>query len=225
MSLKTMSIYEKPREKIQHKGVNSLSHAELLAVVLQTGTRNETAVELGQRIINDLPHGLVDLSSITIEELMMNNGVGPAKGCQLLAAIELGKRVNSEKRQVIGKINSPTSVVDFFKDQLRHLNRERFLVVFLNTKHMITSYETISVGTLNASIVHPREVFNRAIKRSAASIVLVHNHPSGNPSPSREDKAITSRLREVGELVGIKVLDHIIIADDQYFSFKEMALI
>lgn len=225
MKIHNMLVSERPREKIINHGVEGLNNTELLAVVLQSGFKDESALVLGGRVISMLDHGLQDLTHTTYEELIAVKGIGPAKACQILSAIELGKRVAVEKRQMLGKINSPTTVVNFFQNQLRHINKEKFIVVFLNTKNIISSYEVISVGSLNASIVHPREVFNRAIKRSAAAILLVHNHPSGNPEPSKEDEAITSRLCEVGQLIGIRVLDHLIISDDKYFSFKEMDMI
>lgn len=225
MNLKSMATTERPREKLTIDGVASLSNSELMAIVVQSGTKDESAVVLSQRILGMLDHGIQDLSDITLEELMAVKGIGLAKACQISAAVELGKRVMVKQRQMFGKINSPSTVVEFFQGELKHLNKEKFIVVFLNTKNIITSYETISIGSLSASIVHPREVFNRAIKRSAASLILVHNHPSGNPSPSKDDEVITKRLCEVGDVVGIKILDHLIICDEAYFSFKEMALI
>lgn len=225
MKIQNMVACERPREKILQNGVEILSNSELLAVILQSGSKDESALVLGQRVIGILDHGLQDLSQTTVEELIQLKGIGPAKACQILSAMELGRRIAREKRQMFGKVNSPTTVVNFFQNQLRHLNKEEFIVVFLNTKNMISSYEVISIGSLNASIVHPREVFNRAIKKSAASILLVHNHPSGNPEPSQDDIAITKRLWEVGNLIGIHVLDHLIISDDAYYSFKEMKIL
>lgn len=225
MKIQNMVACERPREKILQNGVEILSNSELLAVILQSGSKDESALVLGQRVIGILDHGLQDLSQTTVEELIQLKGIGPAKACQILSAMELGRRIAREKRQIFGKVNSPMTVVNFFQSQLRHLNKEEFIVVFLNTKNMISSYEVISIGSLNASIVHPREVFNRAIKKSAASILLVHNHPSGNPEPSQDDIAITKRLWEVGNLIGIHVLDHLIISDDAYYSFKEMKIL
>lgn len=224
MKIQNMVVSERPRERLQNQGIQTLSNSDLLAIVLQSGYKDESALVLGGRVMSILDHGLQDLGQVTYEELVAIKGIGPAKACQILSAVELGRRVSLEKRQILGKINSPSTVVKFFQNQMRHMNKEAFIVVFLNTKNMISSYEVISVGSLNASIVHPREVFNRAIKKSAAAILLVHNHPSGNPDPSREDEAITKRLCEVGHLVGIRVLDHLIISDDSYYSFKEMEL-
>lgn len=224
MKIQNMVPCERPREKILQKGVQVLSNSELLAVVLQSGSKDESALVLGQRVISILDHGLQDLSQTTIEELVQLKGIGPAKACQILSAMELGRRIACEKDKCLARLilRQPSSI---FQKQLRHLNKEEFIVVFLNTKNMISSYEVISIGSLNASIVHPREVFNRAIKKSAASILLVHNHPSGNPEPSQDDIAITKRLWEVGNLIGIHVLDHLIISDDAYYSFKEMQML
>jgi len=221
MNIKTIPVTEQPREKLYHLGVGALTNAELMAIVLQSGSREHSAIEVSQQIINMFDHGLQGLNDATIEELTSIKGVGIAKACQLSAAVELGSRVSKCQKNILGKINSPKMVVAFFQEELRHLNKEKFIVVFLNTKNLITSYEVVSIGSLSASIVHPREVFNRAIKKSAASIILIHNHPSGNPEPSREDKSITKRLCDVGDVVGIKILDHIVISDDNYFSFKE----
>lgn len=225
MKLKTIPTTEQPREKLYHLGVDALTNSELMAIIIQSGSRDLSAIELSQQVINMFDHGLQGLNDVTIEELVSVKGIGKAKACQLSAAVELGNRVSKCKKNILGKVNSPKTVVAFFQGELRHLNKEKFIVVFLNTKNQITSYEVVSVGSLSASIVHPREVFNRAIKKSAASIILIHNHPSGNPKPSREDEAITKRLCEVGEVVGIKILDHIIISDDNYYSFKEMNIL
>lgn len=225
MNLKMVPSLEQPREKLERFGVKSLTNAELLAIVLQSGSKTETAVGLGHQIINMFEQGLEGLSDATLEELKKLNGIGNAKACQVTAAVELGKRVSQSEKKILGQFNSPKKVADFFEAEMKHLNKEKFIVAFLNTKHMVTSYEVISVGSLNASIVHPREVYNRAIKKSAAFIILVHNHPSGNPAPSEEDKVVTERLKQVGIVVGIKVLDHIIVSDNGYYSFKEMDLI
>ncbi|MCH4886651.1 JAB domain-containing protein [Acidaminobacter sp. JC074] len=206
-------------------GPSSLSDAELLAIVLQSGFKDESALVLGQKVASFFESGLQGLSSVTVEELTSIKGIGLAKACQVSAAIELGKRVCKSQKKLIGQVKSPKMVADYFLVELKHENKEKFIVVFLNTKNIITSYEVISVGSLSASIVHPREVFNRAIKRSAASIILVHNHPSGKIDPSKEDHQITERLCKVAEIIGIKILDHLIVSGENYYSFKEMDLI
>lgn len=217
MNLKSLPELERPREKMLHRGKETLSLAELMAIVMQSGSREDSALILSQKIL----HLYNPLHDVSLEELMKIKGIGLAKASQIVAAIELGKRVSQQEKSFIGQVNSPGMVKDFFQSELTHQNREHFIVVFLNTKNKIMSYETISIGSLNASIVHPREVFQRAIKKSAASILLIHNHPSGSSKPSREDHSITKRLSEVGQVVGIQVLDHIILAGDEYFSFKE----
>lgn len=151
----------------------------------------------------------------------MFEGIGESKACQLLASLELGKRVKQMGILQRAKMSSPTEVVNFFSAELDNIKVEKFIGVFLNTKNEVINWEVISVGSLNASIVHPREVFNRAIRRNAASIIAVHNHPSGHISPSKEDFNITKRLYEVGQLVGIPLIDHIIIGKNKYYSFKE----
>lgn len=221
MNLKALPKSERPREKMLYQGRASLSLAELIAIVMQSGSKEDSALILSQKIL----HQYQPLYDISIEELMTIKGIGLAKASQIIAAIELGKRVASQEKKLLGQLSSPGMVKEFFQNELMHLNREHFIVVFLNTKNLITSYETISIGSLNASIVHPREVFSRAIKKSACSIILIHNHPSGQSKPSKEDYEITKRLCEVGKVVGIHVLDHIIIAGEGYFSFKENACI
>ncbi len=225
MNIKSIPSFDRPREKLSIYGACGLSDAELLAIVLQSGSREESAVALGQKIACMFEEGLQGLSDVTVEELTCIKGIGQAKACQVSAAVELGKRVCMSQKQILGVIKSPKMVADFFCVELKHEHKEKFLVVFLNTKNMITAYEVISVGSLSSSIVHPREVFKRAIKRSAASIILVHNHPSGNPQPSKEDHQVTERLLKVAEIVGIKILDHLIVSGEDYYSFKEMDLI
>lgn len=225
MKLKTMPESERPREKLSMYGVDSLSNAELIGLVIQSGSKEESAVQLAQKIINLFDEGIGGLCDVAIEELIRVKGVGLAKACQITAAVELGKRIGKRKKNILGEVCSPSKVAKFFESELRHVNREHFIAVFLNTKNMITSYDVISVGSLSASIVHPREVFNKAIKKSAASIILVHNHPSGVPTPSQEDIKITERLKKVGEVVGIRILDHLVVGDESYYSFKEMDLI
>lgn len=225
MNIKAIPSLERPREKLSSYGVEQLSNSELMAIVIQTGSRQKSALQLAESIIHMYHDGIGGLNNTTIEELMKVSGVGLAKACQITAAVELGKRVNKTEIKILGEVCSPLKVANFFQSELKHNNKEQFIAVFLNTKNKITSYEVISVGSLSASIVHPREVFNRAIKKSAASIILVHNHPSGNPKPSNEDIKITERLTKVGEVVGIKILDHLIVSGENYYSFKEMDLI
>ena len=223
--LKNIPYSEQPREKLINKGVSFLSTSELIAILLRTGTKRNSALDIATSIVNQYDFDLSDLHHLTIEELCQIDGIGESKACQLLAAIELGKRVKQPSVIRKTKITSPSDVVNYFSAELSALNVEKFIVVLLNTKNEIINWEIISIGSLNASIVHPREVFNRAIKRSASSILVIHNHPSGHVDPSREDISITERLSEVGKIVGIPLVDHIIIGKGRHYSFKEENLL
>ncbi len=219
--IKNLPYEEQPREKLVTHGVSFLSNSELLAILLRTGTRNKSAIDLGRTIVNKFGNNINDLSQVTLEELCSIDGIGESKATQIISAIELGKRIKQTSTLRGLKITSPTDVVTFFSMELSDASVEKFVVVLLNTKNEVINWEIISIGSLNASIVHPREVYSRAIKRSAASIIAIHNHPSGTIEPSREDLAITKRLSESGQLVGIPLIDHIIIGKECYYSFKE----
>lgn len=224
-TIKRMPESERPREKMISYGCQSLSNAELLAIILSTGTKDKTAIDLASGILNMSNEGLRTLRDCTVEELRQIKGVGLAKACQIIAAVELGKRIALTTKVNNYKIKSPDDVSNLLMEEMRYLNKEMFNILLLNTKHDVIAIENISIGSLNASIVHPREVFNRAIKRSSSAIILAHNHPSGDPKPSGEDINITKRLIEAGTIIGINVLDHIIIGDGVYFSMKEQELI
>ncbi|NMB26871.1 MAG: DNA repair protein RadC [Tissierellia bacterium] len=224
-TIKDLPLNERPREKLSKYGVNSLSNAELIAVIIRTGQREDTAIDLANRILSIDSSGIGFLSHATMEELKKIKGIGNCKAAQLLAAIELGKRISSQGVEDKLKINSPSVIVELLMEEMRYLKKEHFKIAILDTKNQIISIENISIGNLNASIVHPREVFNIAIKRSANSIILIHNHPSGDPTPSTEDINITHRLIEAGNIIGIKVLDHIIIGDNKHISFKQRNII
>lgn len=211
---------ERPRERMLRAGAGSLSNSELLAVILRTGTINESAVALAQRLMTEAG-GLRRLVEMNIDQLTALKGIGQAKALQVQACIELGKRLVRTSQPDKITIHSPQDVADLMMEELRYLQKEHFVCLFLNTKNHVIGQETLSIGSLNASIVHPREVFVAAIKRSSASIICVHNHPSGDPTPSPEDIQITRRLVEAGEIVGIEVLDHIIIGDLTSISLKE----
>lgn len=219
--IKNLPFAEQPREKLMTYGASSLTVSELLAILIKTGTRKKSAIDLGTTIVTNCGEDMTELSNLTIEELCVVEGIGESKACQILAAIELGKRVKQTQSIRKSKLSSPSEVVRFFSAELSELRVEKFIAVLLNTKNEVINWELISIGSLNASIVHPREVFSRAIKRSAASILVVHNHPSGHVDPSREDINITKRLAEAGQLIGIPLIDHIIIGKDKYYSFKE----
>lgn len=221
--LRDLPAEERPRERMLQYGAGALSHAELLAILVRTGTRKESAIHIAQRMLTAAGglRGLVDLS---LDEMLHTKGIGPAKAIQLKAGIELGRRLAKTRRPEAETIRSPQNVAELLMEQLRYLQQEHFVCLFLNTKNHIIAQETLSIGSLNASIVHPREVFRAAIKCSSASIVCAHNHPSGDPTPSPEDIQLTRRLCEAGEIVGIDVLDHIVIGDGKFVSLKEQGL-
>lgn len=222
--IKDLPISERPREKLYSHGPESLSNAELLAIIIRTGHKEDTAVNLAQKILNLDNKGLPFLSKVSLEQLTEIKGIGDCKAAQILSAIEIGKRINRWKADDKVKITSPMVMANLMMDEMRYLDKEYFNIAILDTKNQVLSIENISIGTLNASIVHPRDVFNMAIRKNANAIILLHNHPSGDPQPSNEDINITHRLVDVGNLVGIKVLDHIIIGDNRYISFKEKNL-
>ncbi len=221
MNIKSLPIYERPREKILEIGVEYLSNSELIGVLLESGYKDKSAVELARSIIHKSNDGLLGLYNINVEELVKIKGIGIAKACKICSAIELGKRISKAKNNILGKAFNPNNVVEFFFNTFTDLNKEHFIVLSLNSKNFITSYDIVSIGTLNSSLVHPREVFHSAIKKSASKIILIHNHPSGICEPSIQDDKITQRLKEVGEIIGIQVVDHLIIVKDDYYSYRE----
>ncbi|MCI6459724.1 MAG: DNA repair protein RadC [Clostridiales bacterium] len=223
MTIQDMTLEERPREKMILNGAGSLTDAELLAILIRTGTKQFNAIQLGKAIIEKADN-IRYLQNITIEELESINGIGKTKAVQIKAALELGNRIASYKPAKY-KIKNPWDIYKYYMESLRYQYKEIFKVVLLNTKNEIITDVDISMGTLNSSLVHPREVFREAIIRSSNKIILLHNHPSGNAEPSKEDKSVTNRLKECGELIGIEVIDHIIIGDGIYFSFKENMLI
>lgn len=225
-TIKDMPEGERPREKLSKYGVENLSNSELIAIIIRTGYGDFTALDLAYKILNIDNSGIKYLANITVEELQNIKGIGSCKAAQILAAIEMGKRISTHKGvEERIQINSPNIISNLFMDEMKFFKREHFRILVLDTKNHIISIEEISIGNLNSSIVHPREVFNIAIRKSANSIILLHNHPSGDPTPSKEDIDITYRLISGGKILGIKVLDHIIIGDNKYISMKEEKII
>ncbi|UFT97923.1 DNA repair protein RadC [Radiobacillus kanasensis] len=220
ITLKDVPKQDRPRERLLELGPKTLSNQELLAILLGTGSKEESVVALAQRILMHF-EGLSLLKDCTIEELTAIKGIGTAKGVLILSAIELGKRMHQFKVEDRYVIRSPEDGADFIMEEMRNLNQEHFVCIFLNTKNQVLHRQTIFIGSLNASIVHPREVFREAVKRSAASIICAHNHPSGDPSPSQEDIHVTKRLVECGKMIGIELLDHLVIGDRKFVSLKE----
>jgi len=219
VTIKDMPADLRPRERLLRDGAGVLTDIELLAIILRTGTAAASAVQLAAAVLGRFGHlrGLVQAS---VEELSLLPGIGPAKAAQIKAALELGRRVAASSGAERPVIKSPEDVAGLVMEEMRHLDREHFRALLLNTRHQVIAQETISIGTLNSSAVHPRELFKNAVKRSAAALILVHNHPSGDPAPSREDLEITRRLQEAGRIIGIDVLDHVIIGDNTFVSLK-----
>ena len=218
MRIKDISKENRPRERLQKYGASSLSDAELLAIILRTGTKKENVIDMSNRLLFE--YGIHNLCNLSLKELQKIHGIGHAKAMQINASFEFNKRYNMSKKcnQII---NSSKDVFEYISPKLSNLDKEHFIVIHLNSKNRIIADETVSVGILNASIIHPREIFKSAIKNSVNSIILVHNHPSGDPAPSEEDEEITKKLTKAGELLNIKVLDHVIVGDGKHYSFKE----
>jgi len=218
--IKDYPVNERPRERLIGHGPESLTNQELIAIILRTGTKDESVLQISQKLIQHFD-GLRMLKHATLEELTSLKGIGKAKAIQLLASLELGKRIATLQEVERYVIRSPEDGANYVMEEMRFLSQEHFVCIYLNTKNQVLFRKTIFIGSLNSSIVHPREVFKEALKRSAASIICVHNHPSGDPTPSREDIDVTKRLVECGKMMGIELLDHIIIGEKRYVSLKE----
>jgi DNA repair protein RadC len=224
LTIKSLPEEVRPRERMREAGPGALSSAELLAIILGSGWREESALDLAHHLLQ-IPRGLRFLAEASYDDLCGVKGIGPAKAAQIKAAVELGKRLSCLGQGLRPTIRSPQDVCSFVMEEMCYLDREHFRVVILNTKNQVLAVETVSVGSLNSSLVHPREVFKPALLKSAAAVILLHNHPSGDATPSGEDLEITRRLAEAGKLIGIEVLDHIIIGDHVFTSLKERAII
>ena len=222
LNMKIHDVHEadRPRERLLRQGAKSLSNQELIAILLGTGTKHESVLAVANRVLLTFEK-LHNLKFATLEEMTEIKGIGEAKAVLLLAAIELGRRLASKEGEQRFTIRSPEDAANFLMQDMTSLQQEHFVCLFLNVKHQILHKKTIFVGSLNASIVHPREIFREAVKRSAASIICAHNHPSGVPTPSPEDIDVTTRLYEAGKIVGVDLLDHVIIGDHQFISMKE----
>jgi DNA repair protein RadC len=201
------------------EGAEALSNQELLAILLRTGTHQESVLQLASRLLKEIG-SIKRLYEISVEELMSIRGIGQAKAVQIKAGVELGRRV-ARKEKELAVIRSPHDAAAYLMERLQLESQEKFYCLYLNTKNQVLFEKAIFIGSLNASIVHPREVYKEALKWSAASIIVAHNHPSGDPTPSREDIQVTKRLKEAGEILGIDCLDHLIIGAGRYISLKE----
>ncbi len=220
MPIKNIHKIEQPREKLEKYGANKLLDSELLAIVLRTGPRGTNVLELAKKLLKQYPGA--KLAQASFEELNFVHGLGPAKASEIVACFELGRRLLKDKTSVL--VLSPRDVWEQLKD-VRGSKKEHFVVFYLDTQNQEIRHEIISIGTINASLIHPREVFEPAIKHLASHIIISHNHPSGSLEPSDEDLAVTKRLVDAGKLLGIEVLDHVIVTNKSYASFKDKNLI
>lgn len=225
MGVKDLPLGDRPREKLLLRGAQNLTDAELVAILLRTGKKGKSVLSIARELVSDRAN-LAVLASKSVESLQKVDGIGKDKAATLAAAFELSRRIQSQSKWFSKrKITSPKDVADIFLPLLRDELKERFIVVCLNSANKIIKHETISIGNLNSSVVHPREIYKVAIDCSSASIILIHNHPSGNPEPSNEDISITKKVVEAGKILDIPVFDHIILTGEGYTSFVERRLI
>lgn len=226
MSLSVKEYHEElqPRERCKKYGAESLTHQELLAIILRTGNKTQNVLELANQVLINFDN-LFELKTASIEELVEIDGIGYVKAIELQAVIEFGKRLALSHREKLGVIISSHELGQQLIKEMKDFQQEHLLVLYLNTKNEVLKRQTVFIGSLNQSVAHPREIFRIAVKCSAARIIIVHNHPSGNPNPSKQDIAFTHRLVECGKLMGIEVLDHLIIGENSYISLKETDVI
>lgn len=225
IKISDIPLNERPMEKLLNYGVDGLSNPELLAILLRTGTKGENVISLSTRLLSNLGDldGILDAS---LEDIKAIKGIKDVKACQIIALSELFKRFKTlRSKNNLFKVSSPKDIAELLINEMSYLNQEVLKLILLNTKNNIIKMENIFKGSLNSSIVHPREIFREAVKYGSANIIITHNHPSGDPTPSREDINITNRLKECGEIMGIKLLDHLIIGNNRYFSLKEKGII
>ena len=225
-TIKEIPVTERPYEKCEQRGSASLSDEELLAVLLRTGTRGESALALARHILYHAGEtGILGIHQFSMERLMAIKGIGKVKAIQLSCISELAKRLSKATYQEALCFSEPGSIARYYMEDLRHEKQELMKLLMLNTKARLIGETNISKGTVNASLITPRELFIEALQKNAVYIVIMHNHPSGDPTPSREDMLITKRILDAGALIGIELLDHIIIGNNQYISFREEGLL
>jgi DNA repair protein RadC len=221
--MKAVAAHDRPREKLARAGASALGDNELVAVVLAQGRAGSSVLDLANALLEGIG-GVTGLTRARFDDLMRVTGIGSARAAQLLAAVELGRRTVSRRPEERLKVTSPRVIGDYLLARFGNRPVEQFGVVLLDTKHRLMRATVLSVGTLDASVVHPREIFREAVAANAAAIVLFHNHPSGDPEPSFDDTRLTERFMAAGVLMGIDVLDHVILGDGRYFSYRERGL-
>ncbi len=223
--MKDLPESEKPYEKCLSKGAESLSDAELIAVILRTGSQNEQALDLAKRILMLPPGGILNLEYLTAAQLQKLYGIGAVKAIQLKCVAEISKRIAMTSRRNSVMLNDASSIAAYYMERMRHETKENLLLSMFDSNSKLIGDQTISVGTCNASLISPREVFLQALDRQAVYVVLLHNHPSGNPKPSEEDIKVTKRIKECGKLLDVPLMDHIIVGDNCYYSFHENGIL
>lgn len=220
MKINDLANHQKPRERMLNYGASHLSHAELLAILINTGRKGYSCLDIANELLKSIVN-LKELKHLSINDLNKIKGVGLYKALTLKAAFELGERMHSGSVDDKIQINNPKDAADFMMGKMEHLTQEKFIALFLNSKNIIIKQKTIFMGTLNSAIVHPREIYSEAVKCASNAIIVLHNHPSGDTTPSLEDIKTTDRLRECGDILGIQLLDHVIIGDHTYLSMVE----
>lgn len=224
LMIKEIPKEERPRERFLKYGPTTMQTHELLAIILRTGSKDISVLDVSKELLSRF-RTLKDLSKASITELTKQKGIGSSKAMELLAAIEIGKRVRLETFQRNVSLTKPEQIFHYMKDNLELKTQEHLIAIYLTAKGELIKKETLFIGSLNSSLIHPREIFKHAVLNSAAAIVLVHNHPSGDPTPSNQDISVTKLIHENSLMMDIKLLDHVIIGRDKYFSFKEKNII
>lgn len=225
MQIKDLPQNERPEEKLIYSGAKTLSSSELLALIIRTGSKDKSAVQLAEDVLAYANNEAGGINNIEINELQNIAGIGVAKACSVAATIELAKRMSNGKRGERKAVRTARDASDLLMNKLRHEKKEHLIMLILNTKCEVEAEITVSIGALDHTIMHPREILGKALKRSAAAILIAHNHPSGDPTPSRDDVEATNKLIKAADIVGIKVLDHIVIGDGRFISMKAEQLI
>ena len=222
-TIKEICREERPYEKCEQYGAENLTDAELLAVLLRTGTKGENSLQLAQKILHPdfIQDGILSIHQWSLEQLTGLKGIGKVKAIQILCLSELAKRLSKAEARKQLDFSAPETIARYYMEEMRHRNREVMKLLFLNTKSRFLGENDISVGTVNTTLVSPREIFLEALKKNAVSVILLHNHPSGDPTPSKDDILVTKRVLEAGEILGIDLLDHIIIGDNCFISLRE----
>ncbi len=221
MHIKEMPLSERPQEKLLYGGASGLSNSELLALIIRTGTGDKSAVRLADEVISYASNNIGSLGAAEVRELTEIDGIGEAKACSIVAAMELSRRVKSEKQSArMTKVRDSLDVAEILMEELMYEKRELFVALILNAKLQVESRYTVSIGNVDSAPVHPREVFAPAIRRGASAVVVAHNHPSGDPTPSPQDIEVTKRLLDASEIIGIRLLDHLIIGNGVFTSLK-----